>query len=73
MMDHNAQQALKIAAARTLLVAGLSLLLVGSVVVGLDLFEAPEGPGIAQGLVWMFVGGVLTTFSRLVPPATWHT
>jgi hypothetical protein len=73
VMDDHAAQALKVAVARTLLVAGVGLLLAGAAVVGLGFFRASEGPGIAQGLVWACVGAVLTAFSQLVPPPTWHT
>jgi hypothetical protein len=72
-MNHHAAQALKVAVARTLLVAGVGLLLVGAALVGLGFFERSEGSDIAQGLAWAFVGAVLTTFSQLVPPPTWHT
>ena len=72
-MDHHAAQALRVAVAQTLLVAGVGLLLVGATSVGLGLFGAREGSGIAQGLVWASGGAVLTAFSQLVPPPTWHT
>jgi hypothetical protein len=71
-MDHLAAQALRVAAARTLLVAGGGLLVVGAGVVAAGLFETAKGAPISQGVVWMFVGAVSTAYSRLVPPPTWR-
>jgi hypothetical protein len=73
LMDHHAAEAIKLAVARTLLVAGGGLLGLGVGAVGLGLFEPWRGPDVAQGLVWVLVGAVLTAFSRLVPPPSWRT
>ena len=66
-VNPDAAQAVKAAAISMLRLTGSALLLIGLATATLAAVDSTRATHLAQGLVWMIVGGVLTVFAQLVP------
>ena len=66
-MDEHATQAVKVAASRTLMIAGVGLLTLGAVGLGLGVSDAVDAPSLDETAVRLIVGAILLVFSKLVP------